>query len=388
MRYYLGVMKIFNKYSVFTVIQRILWFCLALGIFAFLYTLLHFSYIPWRWYLGVVGLLLCLLVLTGWWAFRSRRLLLQITGIILSAIVSLVCFVGAWYLPTLQGRILSIFQIEEAAKLPLEQPFTIYIAGNDQEGKLSTTGRYDVNMMVSINFQTHSVLITSIPRDSYLPNPAYSYQKDKLTHMGLNGIDNSMLTLSNTFATSLQHYVIVNFTTFRNIVNALGGVHVQNPYAFASSLTDKYTYPEGNLLLTGDEALFYVRERFNLVAGDFDRNAHQVIMLRSILKEILQPQKILLLDKVFQALQGNFLTNVDPTAIQNLLQYELDYLPDWNIINYHIRGGTGSSPCSSHGGEILSVVYPYEEDIRFIRRQLFALQQDVPLIQQELPSQR
>ena len=58
------------------------------------------------------------------------------------------------------------------------QPFSIFFGGNDTEGELTLVGRTDVDMVVSVNPNTHQIVITSFPRDSFVPNPSYGYAGD------------------------------------------------------------------------------------------------------------------------------------------------------------------------------------------------------------------
>ena len=72
------------------------------------------------------------------------------------------------------------------------KPFTIFFGGNDTTGALSLQGRTDVNMTVTVNPNTHQILISNLPRDSWVKNPYYNDKRDKLTHLGLVGIDNTL----------------------------------------------------------------------------------------------------------------------------------------------------------------------------------------------------
>ncbi len=70
-----------------------------------------------------------------------------------------------------------------------EEPFNVYISGIDTYGTISTVSRSDVNMIATVNPNTHQILLTSIPRDYYVPQPCQGNQTDKLTHtvfMALN----------------------------------------------------------------------------------------------------------------------------------------------------------------------------------------------------------
>ncbi len=77
-----------------------------------------------------------------------------------------------------------------------KEPFIVYISGIDTSGPVSTVSRSDVNMLVTVNPKTRQILLTSIPRDYYV-TLANRGQKDKLTHSGLAGIDNTVKTMEN-----------------------------------------------------------------------------------------------------------------------------------------------------------------------------------------------
>lgn len=97
-------------------------------------------------------------------------------------------------------------------------------------------------MIITVNPNTHKILITSIPRDYYV-TLAGKNAKDKLTHAGIYGIETSVATLENLLDIKINYYVKVNFTSLIDIVNALGGVNVYSKYSFTSQ--DGYYYNAG-----------------------------------------------------------------------------------------------------------------------------------------------
>ena len=115
------------------------------------------------------------------------------------------------------------------------EPFNVYITGIDTYGTISTVSRSDVNMIATVNPKTHQILLTSIPRDYYVPQPCQAGQTDKLTHTGIFGVDCTVETVENYFGIDINYYVRVNFSSVENIVNALGGITVNNPVAFTAS---------------------------------------------------------------------------------------------------------------------------------------------------------
>ena len=264
------------------------------------------------------------------------------------------------------------------------KPFTIFFGGNDQEGDLSLEGRTDVDMMVTVNPNTHQIAIINMPRDSYIPNPAYDGENDKLTHLGMKGIDNTLKGLSDYMDEDIKNYVIINFTTFVEIVNAMGGtLTINNPYTFTA--INGTTFKEGEITMNADFALLYCRERENLPNGDFDRAAHQQIIMQAIIDKLTSTEVITHFSDLLTNLQGKFLTNVSSDAIYALCQKQLDENISWNIVKYHVTGATGMEICASAPGQELSVVYPYTNQVEFCKEVMNQIDNGDIVTQQDLP---
>ncbi len=268
------------------------------------------------------------------------------------------------------------------------QPFAIFIGGNDEEGQLYTEGRTDVNMIITVNPSTHQIAIVSFPRDSYIPNPAYGTNAyDKLTHLGVSGIQNTMDGLNSYLGLgdTISHYVLVNFTTFRTIIDAIGGVDVDNPYAFGFFDDSSIWFEEGNIHLDGDNALYYVRERHTLPDGDFGRTMHQQLVMKAIIEKLTSASVVVHLESLLKSLDGQFLTDLSGDSIYAFAKMQLSENISWDIVNYHVLGETGSSPCASAGGEYLSVVYPYDNQVEFVAQVIQDVINGSAVEQQDLP---
>ena len=263
------------------------------------------------------------------------------------------------------------------------KPFTIFFGGNDTSGELSLQGRTDVDMTVTVNPNTHQILIANLPRDSWVQNPYYDNKRDKLTHLGLVGIENTLNGLGNIYNIDIENYVVVNFDTFMVIIQALKGVTVNNPYAFTA--IDGQYYPEGEIGLDGAAALMYVRERENLPDGDFGRNMHQQLVMRAIIEKICSPDILVQINSVIDNMSGMFLTNISMNSIWALINKQLDEGIEWNIVNYHVGGETGMEVCASATGQYLSVVYPYDNQIEFVKEEIQKVVNGETITQQELP---
>ena len=263
------------------------------------------------------------------------------------------------------------------------KPFTIFFGGNDTEGELSLQGRTDVDMTVTVNPNTHQIIIANLPRDSWVQNPYYDNRRDKLTHLGLVGIENTLSGLGNIYGVEIPNYVIINFTTFVSIVNALGGVTVQNPYTFTA--VNGTVFYEGEISMPADIALLYCRERENLPDGDFGRNMHQQLVMKGIISKLTSSEVITKFNSLLDGINGQFLTNISSNSIYALAQKQLDEGIEWNIVNYHVGGETGMEVCASATGQYLSVVYPYDNQIEFVKEEIQKVVNGETITQQELP---
>ncbi|MBQ6478584.1 MAG: LCP family protein [Erysipelotrichaceae bacterium] len=264
-----------------------------------------------------------------------------------------------------------------------EKAFTVFVAGNDTRSEyLSIWGRTDVDILLTVNPETAQALIVSIPRDTYLKNPALSDGMDKLTHLGNDGILNTVKGLNGLFDLDVKYYAAVNFVTFRKIVDTLGGIDIYNPYDFQGIFS---YFPAGNIHLNGEEALDYVRERHTLSSGDFDRNEHQAIVLRAILRKLTSREVLEKANDLLNNLSGSVATNIDPSSILELAGEELLNRRNWNIIYYHLGGYGTYDETVSMPGTMLYVVYPYQTQINFVREEILNVLTGEILEQKILP---
>lgn len=266
----------------------------------------------------------------------------------------------------------------------IEKPFIVFFGGNDQTGSLSLQGRTDVDMLVAVNPKSHQIAIINLPRDSFIPNPDYDGSYDKLTHLGLTGLDNTLRGISNLIDQDVESYVLVNFDTYQKIIEALGGVCVNNPYEFTAM--DGEYFPAGNIDLTPVSALMYVRERYSLPGGDFDRNMHQQLVMQAMIQKITSPEGIVHFNDILDNVKDCFLTNLSSKFIYQMVSRQLDENISWNIVKYHVEGTMGMEECASAPGQELSVVYPYDNQIDFVSSVIDDLYAGETLVQEDLPA--
>ena len=203
------------------------------------------------------------------------------------------------------------------------QPFNLYISGIDVDGPISTTSRSDVNIIVSVNPQEHKILLTTTPRDYYVTIPGISgEQRDKLTHAGIYGVNKSIETLENLYGIDISYYVRVNFTSVVKIVDALGGVDVDSPYAFTTT-HGNYEIKQGMNHLNGEMALGFARERYSFSSGDNQRGKNQEILLEALINKAMSPAILRDMGTLISTLGENVETNMGSDQISTLINWQL-----------------------------------------------------------------
>lgn len=242
-----------------------------------------------------------------------------------------------------------------------KQSFNIYLSGIDTYGDIAETSRSDVNMIVTINPQTGTILLTSIPRDYYVRLHNKTGYKDKLTHAGIYGVDTSINTIEDLLDIDINYYIKVNFTSVVDIVNILGGVTVNSDYAFTSF--DNYHYQKGENTLYGEKALSFVRERHAFADGDRQRGKNQAALIRAIIDKATSPSIITKYDSLLSSVSNKIQTNIPQKDMLSLLKYQLSNNPKWNIISNSLDGTNGSEYTYTYSATKLYVMIPDEESI-------------------------
>lgn len=242
--------------------------------------------------------------------------------------------------------------IEDTAKTTDKNVFNIYISGIDTSGAVSTVSRSDVNLILTVNMNTHKILMTTTPRDSYVRIPdGGADQYDKLTHAGIYGIETSVKTLENLYDIPINYYARLNFTSFVKLINALGGVTVYNDQAF-TSLNGNYNFGVGNINLTsGEEALGFVRERYSLEHGDYDRGNNQLKVIQAIVEKLTSFQSVSNYSDVISTLQDSIQTNMPLNTMMSLVNEQLDSGKTFIVSSQEVTG-TGST------GQLTSYAMP------------------------------
>ncbi|CAD0137790.1 LCP family protein [Streptococcus thermophilus] len=218
--------------------------------------------------------------------------------------------------------------------------FNIYISGIDTYGPISTVSRSDVNIIMTVNMNTHKILLTTTPRDAYVKIPGGGAdQYDKLTHAGIYGVETSEQTLEDLYGIKLDYYARINFTSFLKLIDQLGGVTVHNDQAFTQ---EKFDFPVGDIQMNSEQALGFVRERYNLDGGDNDRGKNQEKVISAILNKLASLKSVSNFTSIVNNLQDSVQTNMSLNTINALANTQLESGSKFTVTSQAVTG-TGST---------------------------------------------
>ena len=227
--------------------------------------------------------------------------------------------------------------------------FNIYISGIDTYGPISTVSRSDVNIIMTVNMNTHKILLTTTPRDAYVKIPGGGAdQYDKLTHAGIYGVETSEQTLEDLYGIKIDYYARINFTSFLKLIDQLGGVTVHNDQAFTQ---EKFDFPVGDIQMNSEQALGFVRERYNLDGGDNDRGKNQEKVISAILNKLASLKSVSNFTSIVNNLQDSVQTNMSLNTINDLANTQLDSGSKFTVTSQAVTG-TGST------GQLISYAMP------------------------------
>lgn len=262
-----------------------------------------------------------------------------------------------------------------------EHPFNVLITGSDSRVDISENARSDVNMVVTVNPTTNTILLTSIPRDFYVTtvcdaaDGCQNGAMDKITHTGMTGINTTKRTVENLLGIEINYTVKVGFESVTKIVDALGGidVYVEPGYAVPELLHGNGRgVTEGVNHLDGELALAYSRERYAYTEGDRQRTKNQQQVVMGIIDKMTSSSVLANYTDLMDALGDTFQTTMLASEIQALIQYQMDKMPSWTVEQYMVDG-TGDTLMCAELGQAAYVMVPDQTTVELAKRKIAAV---------------
>lgn len=364
------------------ILSRLLWVVQIAASLFFLVSMAILRILPVL-YMVVIGIVLLLFILLVKAlqnrAKKSRKK--KSTGKGLAFLLSVLLITAGFYGLKVNAALDRIAIGEESGNYTQEhlidvtqQPFNVYISGIDVYGDINQESRSDVNLIATVNPETHKILLTTTPRDYYVTIPGVSGEaKDKLTHAGTYGVDTSIDTLENLYDTEIPFFVRVNFTSVEEIVNVLGGIDVDSEVEFTTSEAagEVVDVKKGENHFNGKQALAFVRERKAFPTGDNQRGKNQQALLTALIKKTMSPAIVIHANEMINSVSGNADTNLSEDQIKALIRMQIRSMEGWEIESVAAEGDdSGKQYCYSYSAAPLYVTVPYEDSVEEIKEKM------------------
>lgn len=193
---------------------------------------------------------------------------------------------------------------------------TVVVAGVDEDGY-----RTDLILLCQVNRKENKMSILQIPRDTRVEKNGRNDRKINSAYY--SGFDVLSREIGIVTGVTPQHYIMVSFAAFRDIIDAAGGVKIDVPMRM------KYEDPVQNLVidleagkqkLDGEEAEMYMRYRSGYAEGDVGRLDAQQELYRAIVDKLFSPFGMLRLPAVFSAVKKHTTTDLSGGEIFGLMR--------------------------------------------------------------------
>lgn len=257
------------------------------------------------------------------------------------------------------------------------KPFNVLISGSDTRGGFDENGRSDVIMIATVNPKTHTILLTSVPRDFYVTTACDAGDGcmqgalDKITHTGIHGTNTTKRTVEQLLGIEINYTFKVGFDTVTKLVDTLGGVDVYVEPGYAVH-NEYINVKEGVNHLYGEEALEYARERYAYAEGDRQRTKNQQQVLMGIVKEATKPSVITNYAAIMDTMANTFSTTMSNDEITDLIKYQLNNNPTWKMEQYMVDG-TGDTLMCAELGDAASVMVPDQSTVKMAKDKINAV---------------
>jgi len=220
---------------------------------------------------------------------------------------------------------------QKPVSLKKSEPISILLMGVDE--RKGDRGRSDTLIVLTVNPNKKSVEMVSIPRDTRTEIVGKGFQ-DKINHAyAFGGVEMAMATVENFLDIPIDYYIKVNMEGFKDIVDAVGGITVDNSFSFTY---EGVTFPKGKITLDGDKALKFSRMRYDDPRGDFGRQDRQKQIIEGVIKKGASINSLANYDDILGALGKNVKTNMTFEQMKNI---QANYKEArHNIEKLHLKG--------------------------------------------------
>ncbi len=233
---------------------------------------------------------------------------------------------------------------------------TILLLGSDFRPELGY--RTDVMLLLGLNTRTNEVHLISFPRDLWVNIPDLGEQRLN-TAFPFGDWQGLSDTFASNFGFRPDHYAMVDFQGFKHLIDVLDGIvvtvgeHMEDECHMNDS--GWCVVEPGEVPMTADEALWYVRARLN--SSDFDRTRRAQEVIQAMAKKALQPSEILNLDNFIRAILRTIQTDM---KTNDIIVYVLPVkkFTDMSVTTYRLTPDDAVPGITYGGASVLFPNYP------------------------------
>lgn len=232
-----------------------------------------------------------------------------------------------------KGKTQNKRKANQTVKLNKKTPFSILLLGTDT-GELGRTekGRTDTMILATVNPETKQTNMLSIARDSRVTIAGYG-QKGKINSAyALGGIPMAINTVQAFLNVPVDYYVMMNMKGLEQLVDAVGGVTVDNDLDFTY---EGHHFEKGSVTLDGETALKFSRMRYDDPRGDFGRQLRQQAIIQAVLKKATSLNLVTQYNRFLQILENNMQTNM---TLKDVLNIQHNYGDAMNFKTKQLKG--------------------------------------------------
>ncbi|QFT90696.1 Transcriptional regulator LytR [Bacillus sp. THAF10] len=213
-----------------------------------------------------------------------------------------------------------------------QDPLSFLILGVDE--RPGDKGRSDSMIVLTVNPNKKSMQMVSIPRDTRTQIIGKGFD-DKINHAyAFGGPEMSIATVENFLDIPIDYFVQVNMESFKDIVDAVGGVTVNNQLAFSHGGHD---FPLGEIQLDGDSALTYSRMR--KLDSDFGRQERHREVILGVIEKGASISSVTKFDDILDVLGNNVRTNL---TFEEMVDIQANYKNARHNLTQHQIIGSGT----------------------------------------------
>ncbi|HAP4225026.1 TPA: LytR family transcriptional regulator [Enterococcus faecalis] len=271
---------------------------------------------------------------------KGKKIFAIIFGIILVLFLAVVGMGAKLYWDVSKSMDKTYETVERSKKsqvnLNNKEPFSVLLLGIDTgDDARVEQGRSDTTIVATVNPSDKQTTLVSLARDTYVDIPGQGKQ-DKLNHAyAFGGASLAMDTVENYLNIPINHYVSINMAGLKELVNAVGGIEVNNNLTFSQ---DGYDFTIGKISLDGEQALSYSRMRYEDPNGDYGRQERQRKVIEGIVQKVLSLNSVSNYQEILTAVSDNMKTDL---SFDDMKKIALDYRSAFGKVKQDQLQGTG-----------------------------------------------